>query len=60
MDYIRKVRIDQSIRLLRENPQLKYYEVGERVGYSSYKHYAKCFKKVKNVTVSQYFAQPHR
>ncbi len=60
VDYIHKVRIDQSIRLLRENPQLKYYEVGERVGYSSYKHYAKCFKKVKNVTVSQYFAQPHR
>lgn len=57
VDYIHKVRIEHSIRLMRENPHLKFYEVSERVGYSSYKHYAKCFKKVMNMTVSQYLSK---
>ena len=60
IDYIHKIRIENSIRLMKENPYLKYYEVGERVGYLSYKHYAKSFKKVMNMTVSQYFSRLHR
>ena len=60
IDYIHRVRVENSIRLMRENPQLKYYQAGERVGYLSYKHYAKCFKKVMNMTVSQYISRLRR
>ena len=60
IDYIHRVRVENSIRLMRENPQLKYYQAGERVGYLSYKHYAKCFKKVMNMTVSQYISHLRR
>ncbi|MDO5377226.1 MAG: response regulator [Clostridia bacterium] len=54
VDCIHKVRIENALKLLREQPHLKNYEVGEAVGYTSYKHFAKCFKQVMHMTISQY------
>lgn len=53
-EYVNKIRIENAIRLMSESPYLKNYEIGQQVGYVSDKYFSQVFKKIMNVTVSQY------
>ncbi len=53
-EYLASVRIEESKRLLREENQLKVYEIAELVGYSDYRNFSKIFKKIVGVTPLKY------
>lgn len=53
-EYLHSVRIENAVRLLSEQPHLKSYEVGELIGYTSFKYFSQIFKKVKGVTISEF------
>lgn len=48
-DYLSRYRIDRSMQLLRE-PDLKIYEVAQRVGYTDGRHYSQLFRKAYGMT----------
>jgi len=52
-DYIAKVRIEKAKELLLER-RYKVYEVAELVGYHNVKHFMRVFKKLENITPSEY------
>lgn len=52
-DYITKVRIEQSKRLLRDR-RYKLYEIAEKVGYNDANYYARVFKKITGLNPSEY------
>ena len=56
IDYLTDVRIDNAKRLL-PDPDIKIYEVGERVGYSSPRYFSQIFEKRVGVTPSRYRQQ---
>lgn len=55
-EYLTKVRIDRAKELLR-NPQYKFYEISEAVGYSDPSHFSKLFKRITGLTPSAYREQ---
>lgn len=55
-DYVLQVRVNKAIELLKDST-VKVYEIGEQVGYKSMKHFYKVFKKITNVTPTQYREQ---
>lgn len=57
VDYIHKVRINHSMELMKSQPYLKGYEVGEMVGYNSFKYFSHVFRKVAGITISQFRKQ---
>ncbi len=52
--YLTRVRIDHAIRLMRENPQMKIYDIVEKVGYVSVKHFSYVFRQTKGMSPSEY------
>ncbi len=50
-DYLRTVRIRESMRLIQEG-RLKLYEIAEKVGYQNASHFNRAFKEVAGVTPS--------
>lgn len=54
IDYIHTVRIEHAKHLLRTQPQLKGYEVAEKVGYHSSKYFSQQFKKITGQTLTQF------
>lgn len=50
-DYVNELRIAQAKRLLLQ-PELKVYEIAERVGFTDYHYFLKIFKKVTGITPS--------
>jgi len=52
-EYLTKVRIERAKELLKD-PQTKFYEVCEAVGYSDPSHFSKVFKKMTGLTPSAY------
>jgi Response regulator containing CheY-like receiver domain and AraC-type DNA-binding domain len=53
-DYLIGVRIEQAKKLLRGRPDLKTYEVGERVGYPDSAYFNKLFKRIVGMTPNEY------
>ncbi len=53
-EYLAGVRIEESKRLLKEENQMKVYEIAELVGYSDYRNFSKIFKKTVGVTPLKY------
>ena len=53
-DYLIGVRMSHAKQLLTQQPELKNYEVAERIGYSDPVHFNKLFKKVVGVTPRDY------
>lgn len=56
-DYIHKIRIHHAMELIKNQPYLKGYEIGELVGYKSFKYFSQSFRKVTGLTISQYRQQ---
>ncbi|THF75015.1 response regulator [Cohnella fermenti] len=53
-DYVISVRIEKAKETLSKHPEMKTYEVGERVGYSDPAYFNKVFKKVTGFTPKEY------
>lgn len=51
--YLDRVRIDQSKVLLRD-PELKVYEISDRIGYKNVDYFHKKFKKYVGVSPAEY------
>ena len=41
-----KLKLDESLRLLKNNPELNISEISDRLGFSSTQYFSKCFKSV--------------
>lgn len=54
IDYLIKMRITEAIRLMTNHPQLKIYEIADRVGYNSQHYFCAAFKKVLGVSPTEY------
>ncbi len=52
--YLTRVRIDHAIQLMKENPQMKIYDIVEKVGYVSVKHFSYVFRQTKGMSPSEY------
>ena len=48
-DYVNELRVAQAKQLLLQ-PELKVYEIAERVGFTDYHYFLKIFKKVTGIT----------
>ena len=47
-------RIEVSKQIMKENATIKFYEVAEKVGFSSYKRFSLVFKRISGQTPSEY------
>jgi DNA-binding NarL/FixJ family response regulator/AraC-like DNA-binding protein len=52
-DWLNKHRVERAKELL-DDPELKIYEVAERVGFSSYKYFSVCFLKYAGCSARDY------
>ena len=52
--YILRIRMEQAARLLRQNPNIRIYQVAEQTGFVSVKHFNTVFKKYYGVTPTNY------
>ena len=43
-EFILKVKLDEGMRLLKENPELNISEISYKLGFSSGRYFSKCFK----------------
>lgn len=53
IDYLTKVRIEKSIKLL-SDPSLRLYDISEMVGYESARHFSKVFKDFMGMNPKDY------
>ena len=53
-DFILTIRLKKGALMLRNNPELNVTEISERIGFSSSRYFAKCFKDVYNVSPLAY------
>lgn len=61
VDYIHTIRIEQAKYLLRTQPQLKGYEISEKIGYHSPQYFSSQFKKITGQTPQSFSSeQSHR
>lgn len=52
--FITRIRMEEAAKLLRTDYKIKVYDVAERVGYISVKHFSHIFKKYYNLSPSEY------
>ncbi|WP_340397238.1 response regulator [Paenibacillus sp. FSL E2-0202] len=52
--FLTRVRMEQAAKLLKMHPPLKVYDVSERVGYVSVKHFSHVFKQFYNTPPGEY------
>ncbi|QUH29885.1 AraC family transcriptional regulator [Vallitalea guaymasensis] len=58
MEYLTKIRIDTAKSLV-ASTSMKYYEIGQYVGYNNQYYFSRIFKKITGMTISKY-AKTHR
>ena len=56
--YLTRIRMEQAAMLLRRQPAEKVYDVAERIGYVSVKHFSYVFKQHYGVPPGEYQAHP--
>ncbi|WP_410511674.1 response regulator [Paenibacillus sp. BR2-3] len=52
--FLTRVRMEQAAKLLKVHPPVKVYDVSERVGYVSVKHFSHVFKQFYNTPPGEY------
>lgn len=45
---------ETALKLMKENPQMKIYDIVEKVGYVSVKHFSYVFRQTKGMSPSEY------
>jgi len=53
-DYVNKVRIEKALEMMKSDTTLSMEEISEKVGYISYSHFCKRFKKYVGVSVTEF------
>lgn len=54
LEYIQKLRIQKAKTLLLQNPSLSIAQISDMVGYTSSSYFIKHFKKLENITPSEF------
>lgn len=52
--WVNKYRIAQAKKLIKENNEMKFYQIAEAVGFNDYKYFSTIFKKCTEMTPSEY------
>jgi YesN/AraC family two-component response regulator len=52
--WVNKYRITQAKKLIKENSEMKFYQIAEAVGFNDYKYFSTIFKKCTEITPSEY------
>lgn len=52
--FLTRVRMEQAEKLLKSTPPYKVYDISERVGYISVKHFSFIFKKYFKISPGEY------
>lgn len=53
-DFLLTIRLKKGALMLRNNPELNITEISERIGFSSARYFAKCFKDVYHISPLAY------
>lgn len=53
-EFILTIRLKKGAYLLRNNPELNITEISDRIGFSSPRYFAKCFKDVYHISPLAY------
>ncbi len=53
-DYLSRYRMKMAINLIIEDPNLRIYEIADKVGFNDYKYFNQVFKKYLGMTVSDF------
>ena len=53
-DFIQTIRLKRGAQMLRENPELNITEIADKIGFSSARYFAKCFKEVYHLSPMKY------
>lgn len=53
-DFIQTIRLKKGALMLRQNPELNVTEISDKIGFSSSRYFAKCFKEVYHVNPLSY------
>lgn len=53
-EYMGRIRIEEAKRMIREHPELKNYEISDRLGFGNVRYFAQLFKKVTGKTPSEF------
>jgi len=52
--FVRHLRLERAAQLLREDPDLRIYEVADAVGYESPNHFARLFREHADISPTEY------
>jgi AraC-like DNA-binding protein len=58
--WVGSLRIEEAMRIFRENPQLSIAQVSEMVGYSEPSNFSRQFKMITGVSPSEWYRQKHQ
>ena len=54
INFLTRVRMEQAVKYLKCKPPIKVYEVAEKIGYVSVKHFSHVFKKYLDMSPGEY------
>ena len=52
--YLMQIRMERAVAYLKDSPETKIYEIGEKLGFVSTKHFISVFKKYYGVSPTTY------
>lgn len=53
-EFVLKLKLDESIELLNNHPELNISEISDRLGFSSTPYFTKCFKSIYGIAPLNY------
>ena len=53
-EFTLKMKLDESMRLLKNNPELNISEISDRLGFTYQRYFSTIFKKIKGISPSQF------
>ncbi len=56
-DYLSRLKIEEAQRIIREQPDLKNYEVADKIGFHDVRYFSQLFKKITGKTPSEFRGQ---
>lgn len=59
VNWVNKFRVEKAKEIMQFEPEVRTYEIAERVGFSDYKHFSANFKKYVGLPPREYKRLPH-